>query len=184
MTCALLFRKAKLHLVAMLRANETGSVHPLPCLTSPRLPKLPDHPITPTVVVILDGRPDRRTDRRQGLRFRPHTTVPRLAGHCRNHSPAGQPADPDLVRPAAIPVAPPGGELLLRPQAVQGRGDPLQQAGRQLLRDGEPGLLDHRDQVHTKDCESPCLQAKRQVPGVQHSVALATSPSGMIYDRS
>ena len=55
MTCALLFRKAKLHLVAMLRANETGSVHPLPCLTSPRLPKLPDHPITPTVVVILDG---------------------------------------------------------------------------------------------------------------------------------
>ena len=73
-----------------------------------------------------------------------------------------------------------GGELLLRPQTIPGRGYPLQQASRQLLRDGEPGLLDHRDQVHMKDCESPGLQAKRQIPRIQHSATLALGLGGLI----
>ena len=95
----------------------------------------------------------RRTHRRQSLRFRPHQAHARLGWNCGNHSLAGQPADPDLVGPAAIQDAAPGRELLLRPQAVQGRGHPLQQAGGQLLRHGEPGLLDHRDQEHQENGE-------------------------------
>ena len=65
--------------------------------------------------------------------------------------PAGQPPGPVLVRPAAIPDAAPGRELLLRHQAVSGRRHQVQQAGRQLLRDGEPGLLDHRDQEYPRE---------------------------------
>ena len=82
-----------------------------------------------------------------------------------------------LVRPDPLPGAAPCRDLLLRPQAVSGRGHPLQQVGRELLRDGESGLLDHRDPVHTRDCESSGLQAKRQIPGVQNPTGLVTGPA-------
>ena len=63
--------------------------------------------------------------------------------------PRGQPPGPVLVRPAAIPDAAPGRELLLRQsKQFSGRRHHVQQAGRQLLRHGQPGLLDHRYQEY------------------------------------